>query len=94
MSELHLKENLVNLVIFLTLVQYVEVFFQERGFYWNQKNKFDSDEDVATLLDAANWAPTHHRSEPWRYVVIPGPGPIIQYLEFIDSWYSNHRYSV
>ena len=53
---------------------------------------FFSDEDVATLLDAANWAPTHHRSEPWRYVVIPGPGPIIQYLEFIDSWYSNHRY--
>jgi nitroreductase len=51
-----------------------------------------SEEDIEILLDAANWAPTHHRSEPWRYVVLSGPGPIIQYLEYIDSWYADHRY--
>jgi nitroreductase len=54
-------------------------------------NLFFSDEDISLLLEAANWAPTHKRSEPWRYVVIPGPGPIIEYLEFIDTWYADHR---
>ena len=29
-------------------------------------------EEIDFLLEAANWAPTHHRSEPWRYVVIQG----------------------
>ena len=31
-----------------------------------------SQEEIERLLEAANWAPTHHRSEPWRYVVVSG----------------------
>ena len=31
-----------------------------------------SDEDLSYLLEAANWAPTHHKTEPWRYVAISG----------------------
>lgn len=29
---------------------------------------------VRMCLDAARWAPTHKRTEPWRYVVISGDG--------------------
>ena len=27
-------------------------------------------EQVSQLLEASNWAPTHGKTEPWRYVVI------------------------
>lgn len=30
------------------------------------------DEDVERLLRAANWAPTHGRTEPWRFKVVGG----------------------
>lgn len=26
------------------------------------------------MLEAANWAPTHGRTEPWRFVVLSGEG--------------------
>ncbi|GAA5533187.1 nitroreductase [Deinococcus aluminii] len=29
---------------------------------------------LLTLLEAANWAPTHGRTEPWRFVVFTGEG--------------------
>jgi nitroreductase len=29
-------------------------------------------EQIETILDAATWAPTHHISNPWRFVVIAG----------------------
>jgi len=28
--------------------------------------------DITTLLEAANWAPTHRMTEPWRFIVIQG----------------------
>jgi nitroreductase len=28
---------------------------------------------VAQILDAANWAPSHGKTEPWRFVVFSGP---------------------
>ena len=31
-------------------------------------------ETLLTLLDAANWAPSHGRTEPWRFVVFTGEG--------------------
>ncbi|NND14951.1 MAG: nitroreductase [Eudoraea sp.] len=31
-----------------------------------------ADKDIKTLLSAANWAPTHKRTEPWRFKVIKG----------------------
>jgi len=30
------------------------------------------DEQVGELLKLANWAPTHGRTEPWRFIVYPG----------------------
>ena len=29
-------------------------------------------EDVGTVIEAATWAPNHHLTEPWRFVVIQG----------------------
>jgi len=29
-------------------------------------------EEIITLLEAANWAPTHRRTEPWRFKVMQG----------------------
>ena len=48
-------------------------------------------EEVETILEAANWAPTHHRSEPWRYVVIEGSEGIMSYLELVETWYCDNK---
>ena len=47
-------------------------------------------EEVELLLEAANWAPTHHRTEPWRYVVIQGGAAVSAYLDRVEEWYSEH----
>ena len=31
-----------------------------------------TDEDLNTILEAANWAPTHNKTQPWRYVMLSG----------------------
>ena len=51
--------------------------------------------ELETLLEAANWAPTHGKTEPWRYVVISGYGAVQNYLAFLDNWYTErvHRLS-
>lgn len=50
--------------------------------------------EVEMLLEAANWAPTHKRCEPWRFTVIAGSENISNYLEFVDGWYRDHKESV
>ena len=46
--------------------------------------------EVEQLLEAANWAPTHGRTEPWRYVVIQGGAAVSAYLARVEEWYSEH----
>jgi nitroreductase len=29
---------------------------------------------IAKILEAGNWAPSHHRTEPWRFYVLTGAG--------------------
>merc|ERR1719187_1933617 len=41
-----------------------------------------SNDQIETLLEAANWAPTHKTTEPWRFTVITGSEKILEYLEF------------
>ena len=48
-------------------------------------------DEVELLLEAANWAPTHKRSEPWRYTVIQGGAGVSDYLDTIEEWYSDHK---
>ena len=33
-----------------------------------------SEETIIRLLENANWAPTHAKTEPWRFIVIQGEG--------------------
>src|SRR5690606_2784718 len=42
-----------------------------------QANFTDQDvnkEDILTILDAANAAPTHKRTQPWRFTIFKGEG--------------------
>ena len=32
-----------------------------------------SDAEVQQILEAANWAPTHGKTEPWRFAVLANP---------------------
>ena len=42
-----------------------------------------SEAEVEYLMECANWAPTHHNTQPWRYVVIAGTNNIIGKSRFI-----------
>ncbi len=33
-------------------------------------NRPIADKEIQTILEAANWAPTHKRTEPWRFKVV------------------------
>lgn len=39
------------------------------------------DDTVLELLEAADWAPTHARTEPWRFIVFP-PSQVKEFTEF------------
>jgi nitroreductase len=54
-----------------------------------------ADLELHSLLEAANWAPTHHKTQPWRYVILAGSQAITNYLGFLDTWYTenSHRLS-
>lgn len=41
---------------------------------YNGRGRAITDEDIRLLLEGANWAPTHKRTEPWRFVVFRGEG--------------------
>uniref|UniRef100_A0A7S1LFL9 Nitroreductase domain-containing protein n=1 Tax=Alexandrium catenella TaxID=2925 RepID=A0A7S1LFL9_ALECA len=41
---------------------------------YNGRGRAIADEDIQLLLEGANWAPTHKRTEPWRFVVFRGEG--------------------
>lgn len=43
-------------------------------------------EELAQVFEAANWAPTHKKTEPWRFVVIEGPAKD-RFREFMKRVY-------
>jgi len=50
--------------------------------------KIVTKKELETLLEAANWAPTHQKTEPWRYVVFSGSDAIMTYLDYLDDHYA------
>ncbi len=48
--------------------------FRRSVFQANFTNEEVSREDILTILEAANAAPTHKRTQPWRFVVFRGEG--------------------
>ena len=53
-----------------------------------------SNEEIETILEAANWAPTHQKNEPWRYSIIKGSENIESYFDFLEEWYDDKVDSV
>jgi len=45
-----------------------------------------SNEELKIILEAGNWAPTHHRNEPWRYSILSSSEAIENYFEFLQQW--------
>ena len=43
--------------------------------------------ELESILEAANWAPTHSKTEPWRYIVFNGSSSVTTYLDFLDDFY-------
>lgn len=43
-------------------------------------------EEIETILEAANWAPTHKRTEPWRFKVVYGD-KLNEFGEFLADRY-------
>jgi nitroreductase len=47
------------------------------------------DEQVKELLQLANWAPTHGRTEPWRFIVYSG-GKVKEFCQQHAQLYKSH----
>ena len=47
------------------------------------------DSVILEMLENANWAPTHKRTEPWRFKVIKGPG-LIKLSTFLGENYKRN----
>lgn len=44
-------------------------------------------EIIEQILENANWAPTHKRTEPWRFVVLTGKA-LERLSDFLGQWYA------
>ncbi|KAG7390810.1 hypothetical protein PHYPSEUDO_006632 [Phytophthora pseudosyringae] len=56
---------------------------------------YDSDKQVPRavldrMLAAANWAPTHGKTEPWRFVVFEAPEKRLELGQLMADWYRAH----
>lgn len=67
--------NIENPVVENKSLQLMEAIQQRRSFSLKQllPDPIDLD-DVALMLEAANWAPSHGQTEPWRFTVYSGAG--------------------
>jgi nitroreductase len=51
----------------------IKAITERRSVYPHQfKNKTVEDSIIEKLLELANWAPTHRKTEPWRFKVMKG----------------------
>jgi nitroreductase len=46
-----------------------------------------SEEEIRTLLEAANWAPTHRRTEPWRFKIFHSEASRKALSKFLGATY-------
>jgi nitroreductase len=53
------------------------------------KGKHIPDEIIMQLLENANWAPTHKKTEPWRFTVFNGEG-LKKFAEFQSALYKKN----
>lgn len=48
-----------------------------------------ADEVVMELLENANWAPTHRKTEPWRFIVFGGKA-LQELSDYLGDYYEKH----
>ena len=49
----------------------LDLIKSRRSIMPNQYNNLTiSDEEISLILEAANWAPTHKKTEPWRFKIL------------------------
>jgi len=48
-----------------------------------------SKEDLMEILENANWAPTHKKTQPWRFKIIQGEA-LARLGDFLAEWYKNN----
>ena len=54
-------------------MELINTIKSRRSIMPNQYNDIPlSDEQINLILEAANWAPTHKKTEPWRFRVLKG----------------------
>ena len=54
-------------------MELINTIKSRRSIMPNQYNDIPlSDEQINLILEAANWAPTHKKTEPWRFKVLKG----------------------
>lgn len=57
--------------------------------FLNNDDKKVTKEELELILEAGNWAPTHQKNEPWRYVILASSKAIEKYLDFLEQWYDS-----
>lgn len=64
-----------------------KIMAQRRSVYPNMYNDTPiSDEEILQLLQNANWAPNHKKTEPWRWHIIRDEG-LQRLSEHLGQWY-------
>ena len=58
------------------------------------ENKTITNHELEMILEAANWAPTHNKTEPWRYIIFQGPEAILSYLDFLEDFYLSKEHII
>ncbi len=48
-----------------------------------------TNDTIQAILENANWAPTHKKTEPWRFKIMKG-GALIRLSDFQASFYATH----
>jgi len=66
-----------------------ELIKNRRSIFPNQYNSKDIDKDIIEkILEAANWAPSHKKTEPWRFKVMQGE-KLVQLGSFLADKYKD-----
>lgn len=56
----------------------------------NFNDELIEDEEINHILECANTAPTHGKTEPWRFIVYKRE-TLSKFFDFIRSWYKDNE---
>ncbi len=68
------RPTLVHLISIVARSSFMNRQMQTNEISQAQIRRYNCRETIEQLLEAANWAPTHGKTEPWRWVVLSEDG--------------------